>query len=274
MRVQPTLTILGVLGLLTACGGAGGGAGVASLGAPTGIPPGTTAFSGNSGDAGLQVAAGSGLTYIDNPVAGEPSIVGQVLVSDFRQGLPLLPPPADTTVTLNGVRLVHAVVNGVASDRFFTVDPAGPQPTIASDGFLHITASSASASLTRTLFLACPFFVPVTSTPPAGSALAAGATLQLAWTDPLPQQPLGFSEPGFSGPAATLAPYDPALDRQTGPFIGPSMLPTAHHASIQVSAPSATGYLAELRYPGIFFIDGQTGGFCGRTTRLVFSASP
>ncbi|MFL5264847.1 MAG: hypothetical protein ACJ79R_01780 [Anaeromyxobacteraceae bacterium] len=238
--------------------------------APAGGPPGTNGLSSLSGNSALQVGAGSGLTYVDRPAPGEPSVKGLVLVngSGVRQA-PTAPPP-DTVVTLNGVALVHAVVDGTTSDRFFQVDPAGPQPTIAQDGYLHITASSDSLGASRTLSLACPFDLALTTTPAPGASLAGTSALSLAWTDDLPQQPPGTLLPASGAPAATLYPYD----AKTG-AVGAALLTVfvdqhAHAATVPVR-PAPDGYLLELRYPALVFLDGVTGGYCGRTKRVTFS---
>jgi hypothetical protein len=99
--------------------------------APADGPPGTNGFSDVTGDSALQVGAGSGVEFIDHPALGEPSVKGLILVNASGVRQTPTAPPADTVVSLNGVPLVRAVVNGATSERFFTVDPAGPQPAIA-----------------------------------------------------------------------------------------------------------------------------------------------
>jgi hypothetical protein len=238
--------------------------------APAGGPPGTNGPSSLSGNSALQVGAGSGLTFVDRPTRGEPSVKGLVLVngSGVRQA-PTAPPP-DTVVTLNGVALVHAVVGRAASDRFFEVDPAGPQPTIAQDGYLHVTASSASLGASRTLSLACPFDLALTTTPAPGASLAGASALALAWTDDLPQQPLGTLLPASGAPAATLYPYDAATGALGAALLTVSVDQRAHAATVPVR-PAPGGWLLELRYPALVFLDGVTGGYCGRTKRVAFS---
>jgi len=37
-----------------------------------------------------------------------------------------------------------------------------------------------------------------------------------------------------------------------------------------VQPAAATGYVAELRYPGIYKLDGNSGGYCGRAQRYTY----
>jgi len=175
-------------------------------------------------------------------------------------------------VSINGVQLVRMVVNGAPSDRFFVVDPAGPQPTIV-DGFLNVAASSASLRASRTLELACPDGVAVSSNPAEGASLSGASAISLAFGAHLPFNPPTNVTPGtFPGPSVSLY----TLDVATGAL---SASPIDHRpidqgalgAPLVVSPTTATGYLAELRFPGIVFLDNLTGGFCGRTTRLVYA---
>jgi hypothetical protein len=175
-------------------------------------------------------------------------------------------------VTLNGVKLAHALLGGTPSPKLFTVDAAGPQPTIAPDGFLHISASSPSAGLTRELNLACPSAIPVTLAPAAGSSLAGVAALRLDWpTGSLPLQGRDFSAFGLAPPSVELDGLDPATGALS--FIGGvQLLPaSAAGADLAVGATAAPAYAVELRYPGVFFLDGETGGACGRTQRFMYA---
>jgi hypothetical protein len=40
---------------------------------------------------------------------------------------------------------------------------------------------------------------------------------------------------------------------------------------VAVAAAAASAYAVELRYPGVFFVDGETGGACGRTQRFIYA---
>ncbi len=264
--------------LSAACGGSGGGGGGGG-GTSQATAPGTTAPStttatapgGGGLDIGTQFAPGGALFFQDAPLRGEASVTGLVTVAPG--GAQGGPPPADTVVTLNGVPLVHAAIAGASSPSLFTVDPTGPQPTIGADGFLHITASSASASARRVLNLACPFAIAVSPSPAAGSSLASVAQVQLAWgAGALPVQGRDFSAFGLTPPAVSLLGFDGATDTATD--LGASFRPLAADAAgatVALTPTSTTGYLVELRYPGVYFIDGQTGGACGRTRRFAYS---
>jgi hypothetical protein len=266
---------------LAACGGAEpaaptapGGGGTPVTPPPVGPPPaaqppGTTDPSSSGGSKTFQIGANAGpggtLYFNDLPTAGEPAISGLVLVQQN-----LGPPPADTVVTLNGVTLVHAVLGGAPSSSYFTVDPSGPQPTIGGDGFLHLSATSASAGAGRQLNLACPPPAVVTATPAPGSSLSGIATVTLAWTAPLPVNPntaFGF---GLVPASASLLGLDVATLAISGSVASLPLGPAALEASLPVGATGASGYVAELRYPGIFFLDGETGGACGRTHRFTY----
>lgn len=237
---------------------------------PPSGPPGAAGLVSNFGSSKLQIAAGDGLWFIDAPAAGESTIGGLVMVSDGRTNPPLAPAPPDTVVTLNGVTLARALVNGAPSDQFFTVDPAGPQPTIGDDGYLHLTATSASLGATRTLNLPCPFPVGVGSSPGAGSSLSGAASVTLDWAAPLPTaQPLG---PAF--PTVSLLALDPASGAVAAVVDARPVSQGALQATLTVHPrPAGSAYVAEARYPhdGIFFFDGNTGGYCGRTTRIAFA---
>ena len=188
----------------------GSNAGAPGDGTPVAEPPGTTAPSSSGGSAALQVGANAGaggaLFFNDVPALGEPRISGLVVVQKSDGS----PTPADMVVNLNGVDLVHAVLGGTPSPSYFTVDPSGPQPTIGADGFLHLTASSASQGLTRTLHLACPFAVDLTLTPPAGASLSGATSVRLDWTGALPVQGRDLSAFGLGPPTASLHGLDPA----------------------------------------------------------------
>jgi hypothetical protein len=256
---------------LAACGGRDGAAPVAPPGGGTGFtePPGTTEPSSSGGNNTFQIGANAGpggaLFFNDLPELGEPTISGLVLVQQNRG-----PPPPDTVVTLNGVTLVHAVLGGVPSSSYFTVDPSGPQPTIGADGFLHLAAASASAGAARQLNLACPFAAEVAATPAPGSSLSGVPAVRLAWTAQLPVNPSTAFAFGLVPPSASLLGFDAGTRAVSGTVTSVPLGPTALAADLTVGATAAAGYLAELRYPGIFFLDGETGGACGRTQRFPY----
>jgi hypothetical protein len=220
------------------------------------------AQAGGGGSGKMQIATEHGMFVIDHPGAGEASMTGWVLAmlaGDHST-------PADTIVTINGVPLVHSP--GLAP-AWFQVDPAGPQPTVGADGFLHIVASSASTRTLRTLDLACPTNQ-VTSDPAEGASLAGVSSLNLSWS-PLVQNAaavLSF----FDGPTASLYSYDVATDQTTGGIAFQFLDQTMTSTSLPVTPSGSTGYLAKFRYPGQYLLDGNTGGVCGREARLYYSA--
>jgi len=116
---------------------------------------------GGGGGGKLQIAT-RGLFVVDQPRLGEANITGYLIAQLAGGG----GTPADTVVTLNGVRLVP--MPGTVAG-YFIVDPAGPQPALGPDGFLHLVASSVSANNTRQLNLPCSQPVVETTDPVAST---------------------------------------------------------------------------------------------------------
>jgi hypothetical protein len=207
----------------------------------------------------MQIAA-MGVYVNDNPQPGEASITsaaGAYFVYAALSGTHIT--PVDTIVTLNGVPLMHAPGIGFP---YFTVDPTGPLPVPAADGFLHITASSASAQSSRVLNLPCPGLVPVVSNPAAGSSLAGSPTLEFSWGD------LG-AVPGilFNGPVSIgLMPVDAVTGVPAGIGTGTGLAMTDTGVSLAVPAlgPAGSAYRATMIVYGNGILDGNTGGICGR----------
>jgi hypothetical protein len=93
----------------------------------------------------------------------------------------------------------------------------------------------------------------------------------MAWTK-LPQNNALFVTGSFSmdPPAALLAQYDLATGTMVGP-VGMNVLSQASvDTSIAVQPTAASGYVSELRYPGIYKLDGNSGGYCGRAQRFTY----
>ena len=215
----------------------------------------------------MQIATQHGLYVVDLPMPGEASMTGYVLAAFAGSYFT----PADTVVTVNGVQLIHPPIPGI-QPMFFIVDPNGPQPAVGVDGMLHISASSASTKSTRTLNLPCPARAVVTTSPAAGASLAGAGALDMAWS-PLPQNVSLFITGSFSmdPAAARLFGYDLAAGT-LGEFVGGADLGQASvDASIPVQPTTSTGYVAELRYPGVYFLDGNSGGYCGRAQRYTYT---
>jgi hypothetical protein len=40
--------------------------------------------------------------------------------------------------------------------------------------------------------------------------------------------------------------------------------------SLTVQPTAASGYVGELRYPGLYKLDGNSGGYCGRAQRFTY----
>jgi hypothetical protein len=195
---------------------------------------------GGGGGAKMQIATSNGINVIENPSPGEVSMTGFVEAALAGSGLT----PSD---------------------------PAGPQPTVGADGFLHIVASSQSARSTRTLNLPCPAHIDVTTVPTEGSSLSGVSTLSLSWSTPLPQNSaavLNFFEP----PSAVLSSYDLTTGAVTGGISFASFSQLAMGADLSVLPSNSSGYRVAFTYPGIYVLDGNSGGVCAIQERFVFSA--
>jgi hypothetical protein len=233
-----------------AAGGAGGGGGGGGGGGA----------GGGGGGGGMQLGTSNGLYLVDNPEPGEASIRGLVVVTGGG---------ADTVVTINGTPLINAP--GLASN-WFKVDPAGPQPVIGNNGTLTIQSSSKSLNTSRTLSMQCPARVALAATPGVGSSLNGVASVSLAWTQ-LPQNvALVLTGTFMDAPMAVLSSYDIASNTVTG---GVNAGQTISQSSVGVTLPvqpaPTSGYLAQLSYPGVYVLDGNSGGNCGRVQRAVFT---
>jgi hypothetical protein len=285
-----TAALTSLLALAAACGGgAGGNAGAAPGGttppaggpgagsgalasapstpAPAAVDPNPPAV-GASGSNRFQMGAADGL-YLVDPVQGEPSVTGLVVVTLGPVGTGNFIPPADTTVTMNGVPLLRDPnLNGA----YWRVDPAGPQPVVGTGGRMVLVASAtiAGAPVERTLVLPCPSDVAVSSSPGAGSALAVGSSVHLSSASDLTLNP-GVPMMASKYPEVTLYGYDPDT-RSLAAAGGPTFLPPGPlSVDVAVAPTVAPAYLLDLRWPGQWVIDGETGGFCGLAKRAAFA---
>jgi hypothetical protein len=242
----------------------------ASVPPPPGTPAPAVAVAdpppaGGSGSNRLQVGADPLLgLYLVDPVPGEPTVQGLVVVN-LDKG----PLPAGATVTLNGVALLRdPALNG----NYWRVDPAGPQPVVGSGGRIVLIASAVSAGrpVERTLVLPCPEDVAVGSTPGVGAPLVPGTPVHLTSGVDLTLN-VGIAPLTGVYPRAMLHGYDPAT-RAISPSGAPlNLAPGPISVDVPVVATSAAGWLMELRWPGHWVIDGETGGFCGLAKRWAYS---
>jgi hypothetical protein len=237
-------------------------------------PPGTPAPAvavanpppaGGSGSNRLQVGADPLLgLYLVDPAPGEPSVQGFVVVTLDKGAL-----PAGATVTLNSVPLLRdPALNG----NFWRVDPSGTQPVVGSGGRIVLVASALSAGkpVERTLVLPCPEDVAVGSTPAVGAQLVPGTPVHLTTSADLTLN-VGIAPLTGVFPRATLHGYDPAT-RALSPSGAPQNLgPGPVSVDVPVLATTAGGWLMDLRWPGHWVIDGETGGFCGLAKRWAYT---
>jgi hypothetical protein len=180
-------------------------------------------------------------------------------------------PPADTVVTLNGVPLVRWMVGTppAPSDRYWTLDPAGPRPDVAAGGALVVRATS--GALSRELTLPCPADVAVDSSPAAGASLAGAASVRLGWSVDLVVNPPTVTAMAAVHPTATLWPFDPAalvlLPGGRQAIVGDAQL----GVDVPVPAGAPPAYLMELRWAGPWVPDGESGAWCGLAKRWTYA---
>jgi hypothetical protein len=286
---SPKLAALASLLVLVACGDASPAAAPGSVppppdpGSPVSLAgaPGTPAPAapdpapppvGGSGSNRFQIGVAQGL-YLVDPAQGEAAVQGLVVVTLGPVGTGNFIPPDDTVVTLNGVALLRdPALNGA----YWRVDPAGPQPVVGSGGRLVLVATGtvAGALVSRTLVLPCPGDVEIASSPAAGAVLApapAPATpLRLTSASDLTLN-VGIAALAGIYPTATLWGYDPAT-RSLVPSGSPKIVPPGPlDLALAVADTAAPAYLLDLRWPGTWVIDGETGGFCGLAKRWAYA---
>jgi hypothetical protein len=223
---------------------------------------------GGSGSNRFEIGAASGL-YLVDPAAGEPTVQGFVVVTlGPVGGVPSL--PADIVVTMNGVPLLQdPKLNG----SFFRVDPAGPQPSIGTGGQMVLVASATDPTsgkpIQRTLVLPCPSDIPVVATPSPGSTLTEADVHAVSTSDVNFNAGVPIMAQTF--PQAILFGYDPAT-RSLFPSGSPNnIVPGPIDVTVPVTPTAAPAYLFDLRWPGQFILDGQTGGFCGLAKRWTYA---
>jgi len=216
--------------------------------------------SASGGGGGMQISA-PGVFVVDIPGPGEASMIGTysayLIYAALSGGKGT---PADTVVTVNGAALVHAP--GLAPG-YFKLDPSGPQPALGADGFLHVVATSASAKATRNFDVACPARLVETSAPAPGMSLAGVTALAVAWS-PFPANPAG-------GPGLRLRAYDLAKGTTGTVLSGGAVGIDWTAASLPVVPTASTGYVSELTYSGVYRLDGNSGGVCGRVLRYTYT---
>ena len=235
-------------------------------------PPGTPAPAppdpnppptGGSGSNRFQMGAAQGL-YVVDPARGEPSVQGFLVVTLDKGAI-----PAGGTVTLNGIPMLRdPSLNG----SYWRVDPAGTQPVVGSGGriVLVATVTDAGSVVQRTLVLPCPADVAVASTPPVGAALAVGTPVHLTTTADLTLN-VGIAPLAGIYPQAMLWGYDPATRALVASGSPQNIPPGPVSLDVPVLATSAAAYLLDLRWPGHWVIDGETGGFCGLAKRWTYT---
>jgi len=220
---------------------------------------------GGGGGGGRFEMGANNLFFNPSPTQGEVSLSGFVVVTWGPISAGSFGPPADTVVTANGVALMRdPALNG----EFYRVDPAGPQPQVGANGQLTLSASSASAGVSRLLVLSCANDETITAAPGEGSSLGAVSSLSLSWGASLTAHAISIPVPESA--SAVLFGFDPAANA-LGKAV--SLIPTASTlgTTLTVTATDSPAYAAVVLWPGQYRLDGQSGGQCGRVKRLVFA---
>jgi len=174
-------------------------------------------------------------------------------------------------VTMNGVALLRDPnLNG----NFFRLDPAGPQPSIGWGGQLVLVATGTDPkdgkAIQRQLVMDCPKDIPVTSVPAIGSSLAGATSLTVTSPADITFN-IGVPLMASIFPQAILFGYDRAT-RGLLPSGSPvNIAPGPLSVTVPVTPTTGDAYLYDLRWPGVFVLDGQTGGFCGLTKRWTYA---
>lgn len=245
---------------------AGGSTGLTLIAGAPGTPAPATSDpaappTGGSGSNRFEMGAAQGL-YVVDPAAGEPTVEGYVVVTWGNISSGNFIPPADATVTLNGVALLRDPnLNGA----YWRVDPAGPQPQVGSGGTIVLVAAAtvSGTQLQRTLVLPCPADIAV--------ALSLGsAGLHLSSSTDITVN-VGVPMMASIYPTATLFGYDPTT-RALTPSGAPRIIPAGPvEVDVTATTTQAPAYLLDLRWPGPWIPDGQSGAFCGLAKRWALS---
>jgi len=225
---------------------------------------------GGSGNNRWQIGSPTGL-YVADPAAGELVVQGATAGSPplILVNLDKGKPPADTLVTLNGVALVRWPGN---PDFMWTLDPSGPQPVVGTGGFIELVATSGGGRQ-RQLILQVPGDVVTNSSPAIASSLAGSSSLAITFSASLTLNPPGI--PGLAGvyPTASLLGYDPASRLIPSGAHGQSLVGAGQLGVVVpiTSSTDTTQYLLDLRWPGLWQPDGETGAFCGLVKRWIYT---
>jgi hypothetical protein len=229
-------------------------------------PASTSAKAGGGGGGGGRFEIGANdLFFNPAPAAGEVSLSGFVVVTFGSVSSGSFIPPADSIVTANGVALLRdPALNGA----YWRVDPAGVQPAADVNGRLTLAATSSSANLSRTLTLTCAPDETIIGAPAEGSSLAGVDAIELSWAPSLTSHVTSFPVPEIA--SARLWGFDPAASL-LGNAISFVYAVGTVGTTLAVGPTDSPAFAAEVRWPGQYLLDGQSGGQCGRVKRLVYS---
>jgi hypothetical protein len=226
---------------------------------------------GGNGSNRFEMGSQQGL-YLQDPGPGEPTVRGLVNVTlgSPASGTGFLP-PADTVVTMNGVPLLRdPTLNGT----FWRLDAAGPQPKIGTGGQMVLVATATDPKtgkqIQRSLVMDCPKDITVSSTPAIGSSLAGAASVTITSPSDITFN-VGVPIVASIFPQAILFGYERATRNFAASGSPHNIGPGPLSITVPVTPTAADAYILDLRWPGVFVLDGQTGGFCGVAKRWTYA---
>ena len=92
----------------------------------------------------------------------------------------------------------------------------------------------------------------------------------VAWT-PLPQNvPLVLTGSFMNPPTILFTSYNVATNTTVSGIALQTLSQQSVSATFSVHPTTSTGYQVALTYPGVYILDGQSGGQCGRVQRVDF----
>jgi hypothetical protein len=116
----------------------------------------------------------------------------------------------------------------------------------------------------------CPKDISVSSTPTIGASLGGSSAVQITSPSDITFN-VGVPIVASIFPQATLFGYDRAT-RTLAPSGSPHNIGAGPlDVTVPVLPTTADAYLLDLRWPGVFVLDGQTGGFCGLAKRWTYA---
>ena len=108
------------------------------------------------------------------------------------------------------------------------------------------------------------------STPDIGSVITGTPSLHITSPSDITLN-VGIPELSSIFPQVQLFGYDRATRTLAPSGTAKIIAPGPLDVTVPVTATAADAYLLDLRWPGTWIIDGQTGGFCGLAKRWTYA---